>query len=282
MNPSGGSRASPASSRAASSSLAIPSFPTASKTAARYLVGRLLDYWGLKSLADLINGKPDTQVIIEILQDLNKKVTKLQETVESTKLAVAESQYSLLVRDMTRDWTVPIDAISLELKAVAEAPKPKTPAEDAARVQYAREVVGHIKKNLVDKFAAMQMHQALDTPVPAANDILKAASQIYGARRWFTAQSSANINAIYEYFAVYQLRLAILLTNYEATVRGLQRRAGAGADQGHRREHHQTEDGTSQAAGSGRQVRRHPQHAALGPETGVGARPGLQADRAVH
>ncbi len=195
-------------------------FASGVETGGRYLVGRLLDYWGLKSLADLINGKPDTQVIIEILQDLNKKVTKLQETVESTKLAVAESQYSLLVRDMTRDWTVPIDAISLELKAVAEAPEPKTPAEDAARKKYAREVVGHIKKNLVDKFAAMQMHQALDTPVPAANDILKAASQVYGARRWFTAQSSANINAIHEYFAVYQLRLAILLTNYEATVEG--------------------------------------------------------------
>lgn len=184
------------------------------------LIGRMLDYYGLKSLAELINGKPDTQIIIEILQDLSKRVTRLQETVEGTKLAVAESQYSLLVRDMTRDWTIPIDAVSLKLKAVAAAPLPKTPAEDARRVRFARDVVDEIRTNFVDRFATLQMHQALDTQVPAANDILKAASQIYGARRWFTAESSANINTIYEYFALYQLRLAILLTNYEASIEG--------------------------------------------------------------
>lgn len=184
------------------------------------LLGRMLDYWGLKSLAELVNGKPDTQVIIEILQDLSKRVSKLQETVESTKLAVAESQYSLLVKDMSRDWTTPIDALSLQLKAVAAAPAPKTPEEDARRVRYARDVAERIRANFVDRFATQQMHQSLDTDVPAANDILKAASQIYGARRWFTAESSANINTIFEYFAVYQLRLAILLTNYEASIAG--------------------------------------------------------------
>ena len=92
--------------------------------------------------------------------------------------------------------------------------------KDETRLTYARQVVTHIKDKLADRFAALQMHHALDTQVPGANDILKAASQVYGARRFFTAQSSANINAIYEYFAVYQFRLAVLLTNYGATQTG--------------------------------------------------------------
>jgi hypothetical protein len=186
----------------------------------RYLAGRLLDYWGLKSLADLINGKPDTQIIIEMLSALNAKVTELQKSVESTKQALAESQYTLLVRDMTKEWTAPIDAITLELLAVAQAEPKQNEEDDATRVAYAQQVVEHIKVNLANRFAATQMHQALDTPVPAANDILKAASQVYGTRRWFTAQSSANINAIYEYFAVYQFRLAMLLSNYGASLKG--------------------------------------------------------------
>ena len=40
---------------------------------------------------------------------------------------------------------------------------------------------------------------------------------MYGTRRWFTAKSSASTEAVYEYFALYQLRLAIVLTNYWKT-----------------------------------------------------------------
>ncbi|MEO8604034.1 MAG: hypothetical protein ABI629_15770 [bacterium] len=187
------------------------------QTGGRYLLGRMFDYWGLKSLSDLVNGKPDTQVIIEMLTALDKKVSTLQATVESTKLAVAESQYSLLVHDVEKEWLVPIDAITLELKAVAAADEREP---DETRIAYARQVVSHIKEKLADRFAALQMHRALDTQVPGANDILKAASQVYGARRFFTAESSANINAIYEYFAAYQFRLAILLANYGSSQTG--------------------------------------------------------------
>jgi hypothetical protein len=188
------------------------------ETGGRFLLGRLLDYWGLKPISDFLNGKPDTQIIIEMLTALNEKVTTLQATVESTKLAVAESQYSLLVRDMEKEWLVPIDAITLELKAVAEADPAKE--KDETRQAYARQVTSRIKDKLADRFAAMQMHRALDTQVPGANDILKAASQVYGSRRFFTAQSSANIRAIHDYFALYQLRLGALLTNYGATQTG--------------------------------------------------------------
>lgn len=183
----------------------------------RYLFGRVLDWWGLKSLSDFINGKPDTQVIIEMLTALNTKVSMLQATVESTKLALAESQYSLLVRDTEKEWLVPIDALTLELEAVAAADERE---RDETRLAYARGVQSRIKHTLVDRFAALQLHRALDTQVPGANDILKAASQVYGSRRFFTAESSANIRAIHDYFALYQLRLAALLTNFGTTEPG--------------------------------------------------------------
>ena len=195
----------------------------------RYLVGRLLDQWGLKSLSDFVNGPPDTQIIIEMLNALSVRLTTLQETVESTKQAVAESQYSNLVKDMTRDWTGPIDAITRELDFIARAAPtpPAMPAptatpdlqKDKLRMTYSMMVQEHIRDTLAGAhFAGLKMHQLLDTPAPLANDILKAASQVYGTRRFFTAKSSASINAIYEYFALYQFRLAMLLTNYETSL----------------------------------------------------------------
>jgi hypothetical protein len=174
----------------------------------KWLVGKLLDEWGLKDVKNFLLPKSDTEVILEILTSLNKRVAELQGTVESVKNAVAEGQFSQLVA-LTNPQLAAIDQITEELAIVASlAP------EDVTRVNYSKQVVAHIKLQLADTSAARQLHQALDNPAPEANDVLKAASQVYATRRFFTAKSSANIKAVYEYFALYQFRMAVLLTNY--------------------------------------------------------------------
>jgi hypothetical protein len=174
----------------------------------KWLLGKLLDEWGLKDVKDFLLPKSDTQVILEILASLNQRVTELQITVESTKQAVSESQYSVLVA-ATNPQTAAIDQLTEDLAVVASMPP-----ESATRVTMAKDVVRRIRQELYDKNVARTLHQALDNPAPNANDILKAASQVYGTRRWVTAQSSANVETIHQYFALYQFRLAILLTNY--------------------------------------------------------------------
>jgi hypothetical protein len=174
----------------------------------KWLIGKLLDEWGLTELKDFLLPKSDTQVILEILNSLNQRVTELQITVESTKQAVSESQFSVLVA-ATNPQTAAIDQLTEDLAVVAEMPP-----DDKSRVNFASDVVRRIEQQLYDNSVAKTLDQALDNSAPNANDILKAASQVYATRRWFTAKSSANIEAVHEYFALYQFRLAILLTNY--------------------------------------------------------------------
>src|SRR5262249_45886881 len=121
--------------------------------------------------------------------------------------AVAQSQYSTLVA-LTDTYTTDIDKNIWRLKHVAEmGPK------DETRVNYARLTVENIRDQLEKLNVDEKLNHALNSP-DGRNDILKAASQVYGTRRFFTHESSAKINKVYEYFALYQFQLAILLTNY--------------------------------------------------------------------
>ena len=177
----------------------------------KWLIGKLLDEWGLKDVKDFLLPRDSTEVMLELLGTINRKVTELQASVESTKQAVAESQYSVLV-GLTNPQTAAIDQITEELAFVA-----KTPVDEPTRVKFTKAVVGHIEKQLVDTSAAALLHRALDNPAPDTNDILKAASQVYATRRFFTPASSARVQAVYDYFALMQFRLAVLLTNYWTT-----------------------------------------------------------------
>jgi hypothetical protein len=176
----------------------------------KWLLGKLLDEWGLKDLKDVLLPKSDTEVIREILDSINKRVVEVQISVESVKQAVAESQYSQLVAE-TNKQTAAIDKITEELAVVARMAK-----EDKTRVNYSQTVIEKIKK-LDDDHVSATLNKALDNPVRLANDILKAASQVMGTRRFFTSQSWSTVYSVYEYFALYQFRLAILLTNYWST-----------------------------------------------------------------
>src|SRR5262249_38091548 len=128
----------------------------------KWLLGKLLDEWGLTSVKDFLLPKSDTQLILEILGSLNKRVTELQITVESTKQAVSESQFSVLVA-ATNQQTAAIDQLTEDLAAVASMPP-----ESENRVNYAGDVVRRIRQELYDKNVARTLHQALDNPAPNA------------------------------------------------------------------------------------------------------------------
>ena len=44
----------------------------------KWVLGRLLDYWGLKDVKEFLLPKPDTEKIIEMIQELTKRVNNLQ------------------------------------------------------------------------------------------------------------------------------------------------------------------------------------------------------------
>lgn len=175
----------------------------------KWLLGHLLDAWGLKSVKDFLLPKSDTQVIIAMMNALNKKVTELQATVESTKQAVAETQFSTLVAQ-TDGEAASINKLSTELTFIASLK-----ADDPLRIEASKNLVVDIGKQLADPDVGGKLNQALAKPV--GNTILKAASQVYGTQRFFTNRSSQAIKAIYDYYAVMQLNLANLLTEYWST-----------------------------------------------------------------
>ncbi|HSS62525.1 MAG TPA: hypothetical protein VLK30_13805, partial [Candidatus Limnocylindrales bacterium] len=175
----------------------------------KWLLGHLLDAWGLRAVKDFLLPKSDTQVIIAMMNALNKKVTDLQAAVESTKQAVAETQFSTLVAQ-TDGEAASINKLSTELTFIAALP-----VNDPGRIEASKNLVVDIGKQLADPDVGGKLNQALAKPV--GNTILKAASQVYGTQRFFTNRSSQAIKAIYDYYAVMQLNLANLLTEYWST-----------------------------------------------------------------
>jgi len=178
----------------------------------RWLLGNLLDLWGLKEVKDFLLPKGDTEIILDILKDLNARVTQIQVTVESIKQAQAEVQYGSKV-DAIKPVITTIDTINSMLRHLATRTR-----EDATRVGYAKEIAKKIEAlDLMNPVA--QMHRVLYYTDPLLpNDLLVAASQVLGTRRFFTAESSAKIRSVHEYYALYQFELGVVLTNYWRTL----------------------------------------------------------------
>jgi hypothetical protein len=120
----------------------------------KWLLGHLLDAWGLREVKDFLLPKSDTQVIIEMINALNKKVTDLQASVESTKQAVAETQFSTLV-GQTDGEAASISRLSTELAFIAALPVAKTDE----RMEASRNLVVKIGKQLVDLDAAAKLNR---------------------------------------------------------------------------------------------------------------------------
>ena len=85
--------------------------------------------------------------------------------------------------------------------------------DDPTLPRFAETIEGYIGSRLLD--APTILHRNLKPGIALADDVFKATSRAVAANtRVFDKGKQAQVEAIYDYFAVYQTQLAILLANY--------------------------------------------------------------------
>jgi hypothetical protein len=138
-----------------------------------------------------------------------QELKALSVQVTDVRGAVAQSKFEQLVAG-TQDTLAKIEHAHERLALLAQLP-----STDTTRKNFARTIQDYIGNNLID--APEKLNQRLGSNVPVAEgaNIIKAASQAVGKqKRFFDASSTASIKSVYEYYAVYQTQLAVLLANY--------------------------------------------------------------------
>ena len=172
----------------------------------KWLLGRLLDEWGLKDVKEFLLPKSDTEKIIEMIQELSKRVANLQETSNTILKEVLAGQYN----DATRPTSSIINAINTNQTDIQNLLRLEQ--NDPGRLGATKKILTSISKlederNLLSAF--------LSNPIPGVPGILKAASKKAAAQdRFFRQGESQSVRDVYQYYAIYQLRLANLLTEY--------------------------------------------------------------------
>jgi hypothetical protein len=186
--------------------LGISTLQWAAHASVEWVLGHLLDEWGLNAIKDFLFPKSAQDVMTGMLKDISAKVTEIHASVESTKKAVAESQLSLLVGQ--RDQEIAhINILWNDLQFVM------TESQNDRLKLYTRDLVARIGNYLEgNSDVAATLNQALSRSL--GNNILKAASQVEATKRFFTHGDSMKIGALYDYYSVEQFRLATLLTEY--------------------------------------------------------------------
>ena len=172
----------------------------------KWVLGRLLDYWGLKDVKEFLLPKPDTEKIIEMIQELTKRVNNLQQTADTILKEVLAGQY-----DAATAPTVPlIDAIDTNQQEMVNLLKLKQ--EDAGRVGATKRILASVSSLEGQR---NRLNLLLTNPIPGVTNILVAASKKAATQnRWFRQGESESVRDVYKYYAVYQLRLANLLVEY--------------------------------------------------------------------
>jgi hypothetical protein len=134
------------------------------------------------------------------LSALGKQLTQVQGQVQL-------AGFSTLVHQTDRTIGQ-IDYASSQLALLANMP-----AHDPTKVQFTKTIVDYIGANLLD--APAILNQNLGTAVPLSDNLLKSASRVMAQRtRFFDRSSSDAVRSVYDYFSAYQVKLAILLTEY--------------------------------------------------------------------
>jgi hypothetical protein len=174
------------------------------KVGGKWALGRLLDEWGLKEAKDFLLPKPDTEKIIEMIQELTKRVNNLQSTADTILAQVLGVNYNV--------------AIQPSLKLISGIKTQQGEMVNLLKLDPTKERVG-ATKDLLDGIRKLaddrDLLNTLLTPgVPGFDGILIAASKKAGVKRWFTPRNSESVRDVYKYYAIYQLRLANLLVEY--------------------------------------------------------------------
>ena len=156
--------------------------------------GWLLGLFGLGDAAD-----EQFAEIRRLLTGLSAQVTRLQSDVNL-------AGFSALVHQTDRT-TGQIDHANSQLVLLANMP-----SGDPTKRAFARTIVDYIGTNLLD--APEILNQNLGTRISLADNLIKSASRTLGQRKLFGPKSSAEVRGIYDYFAAYQVQLAMLLQEY--------------------------------------------------------------------
>ena len=164
-------------------------------------LGWLLSAFGLSDSNDLL--RQDIANIRQALEELSKQVTQVQNRLEL-------AGFSELVHQTDRT-IAEIDYAMSQVELLANLP-----ADDTTRRGFTGVVVSYIGSHLLD--APAVLNQNLSSNVPLSDNLIKSASRLLSVReRFFDNATSDRVKSVYDYFAGYQAKLAILLAEYYHT-----------------------------------------------------------------
>ena len=205
----------PSASAAAVSWLALPAgalvkevFKALAAQAGKSLVGVGVSKAGTAALGWLLAAfgygdvlkDQDILAIRQAVEALGKQVTQLQGDM-------ALAGFSTLIHQTDRTIGE-IDHAGNQLALLANLPD-----NDPTKRAFTDRIVDYIGGHLID--APEILNQALGSNLPIADNLIKSASRAVSQRsRFFTPHSSAQVMSVYDYFAVYQAKLGILLQEY--------------------------------------------------------------------
>ncbi len=155
----------------------------------------------LLGLFGLGGGLGDEQIAEtrRLVEALGKQVTQLQGDV-------AQAGFSNLVHQTDRTIGQ-IDYAYSQLALLANMP-----ANDPTKPAFARTIVNYIGTNLQD--APDILNRNLGAQIPLADNLIKSASRTVGQRKFYNRKSAAEVRGIFDYFAAYQVQLAMLLQEF--------------------------------------------------------------------
>ena len=175
--------------------------------------------WALSKFLEAV-GLPDYEkfispisYMIKQLDAISKEVTQVKGLVETGIVATEFAQYNDLV---SKIGPVETSISSLWDEMAYDA---KLPKDSADLPQLRAELIEKIGTQLVtNQDAITELYLSLRPQAPDAYGILQAASAYLGSRKpFYTQHSAAEMNAVFDYYQLMQLRLATLLTNYYST-----------------------------------------------------------------
>ncbi len=165
-------------------------------------LGWLLAAFGFKDAL----GDQTVLEIRRIVDQLSKQVAQLQEQVGQLQRDLGVHAFSTLLH-LTDGTLGQIDHATEQLEVLA-----KLGATAPNKAEFAQTIVDYIGAHLLD--APAILNRSLGSHFPLAHNVIKAASGALGQRKFFGPQSSAEARGVYEYFAAYQVQLAMLLQEY--------------------------------------------------------------------
>lgn len=176
-----------------------------------YAISQILHAIGLDGLADFL--MPQVK-ILEQLRAIQGQLTDLKLLVETNIQATAQSDYG--------QKAAAVAPIVANVKTLMEhfAYLGSLDPGDPGRRAYAVNLASDVKQQLVTNgFADAALHAQLVSPSPYAYGLLQSASAYMGSRKpFFTPQSSAAVQAVFDSYQLVQLQMAILLSNYRMTL----------------------------------------------------------------